>query len=140
MVRKSLLVAIRLLVSLNLLYAAIFLKFAGVPLSVAAFTAMSNAAHGLISQPVFRIVSGVVETALALLFLIPRTARYACCAYCRGDDRCSSEPLFLLGYGWFFVDALAVFVLPCLYLFLTRAQSGVDGSVGTARAKNIYLR
>ncbi len=54
MVRKSRLFAIRLLVSLNLLYAAIFLKFAGVPLSVAAFTEMSNALHGLISQPVFR--------------------------------------------------------------------------------------
>ena len=66
MARKYVLFAIRLVVSLNLLYAAICLKFAGVPLSVAVFTAMSNAALGLISQPVFRIGSGVAETVLAL--------------------------------------------------------------------------
>jgi hypothetical protein len=45
---KSLaLLAIRLLVSVNLLYAAFFLKFAGVPDSVALFTQMSQAVHGL---------------------------------------------------------------------------------------------
>jgi putative oxidoreductase len=46
--RRSLLV-IRLLVSANLLYAAIFLKFAAVPDSVALFTQMSQAVHGLVS-------------------------------------------------------------------------------------------
>jgi len=53
--RKLALLAIRLLVSVNLLYAAVFLKFAGVPGSVTLFTQMSQTVHGLISQPVFRL-------------------------------------------------------------------------------------
>src|SRR5437660_11544047 len=73
--KKFGLVAIRLMVSVNLLYAAIFAKFAGVPQSVALFTQMSQAVDGLISQPVFRLGSGVVETMVAVLFLIPKTAR-----------------------------------------------------------------
>ena len=51
--KKLVLVAIRLLVAVNLLYAAIFLKFAGVPGSVTLFTQMSQAVHGLISQRYF---------------------------------------------------------------------------------------
>jgi uncharacterized membrane protein YphA (DoxX/SURF4 family) len=137
MARKSLLLAIRVLVSLNLLYAAIFLKFAGVPLSVAAFTAMSNAAHGLISQPVFRIGSGVVETVLALLFLIPRTAKYAAALIPIWMIGALLSHIFVLGYGWLFVDALAIFLLPCLYLFLTRTQSGDNGSYGAATTKTV---
>jgi len=73
--KKLTLLAIRVLVSLNLLYAAIFLKFAGVPDSVTLFTQMSQAVHGLVSQPVFRLGSGVFETAVAILLLIPKTAR-----------------------------------------------------------------
>src|ERR1700676_4238587 len=69
--------AIRVLVSVNLLYAAIFLKFAGVPGSVALFTQMSKAVHGLVSQPVFRLGSGAFETVVAVLLLIPTTARLA---------------------------------------------------------------
>ena len=42
------LVAIRLMVSVNLLYAAIFAKFAGIPQSVALFTQMSQTVHGLV--------------------------------------------------------------------------------------------
>ena len=122
MARKSMLFAIRLLVSLNLLYAVIFLKFAGVPLSVAAFTEMSNAAQGLISQPVFRIGSGVVETVLALLFLIPRTAKYTAALIAVWMIGPILSHILVLGYGWFFVDALAIFVLPCLYLFLARNE------------------
>ena len=72
--RNTQLLGIRLLVALNFL-PAVFFKFAGVPLSVALFTAMSNAVHGLVSQPVFRLGSGTVETVLVLLFLIPGTAR-----------------------------------------------------------------
>src|SRR6266852_6389175 len=65
--KRIALLAIRLLVSVNLLYAAIFLKFAGVPDSVTLFMKMSQAVHGLVSQPVFRLGSGVFETvALAL--------------------------------------------------------------------------
>ena len=52
------LVVIRLLLAANLLYAAIFLQFAGVPTSVGLFTHMSQAVHGLVSQPVFRLGSG----------------------------------------------------------------------------------
>jgi hypothetical protein len=40
--KRLALIAIRLSVSANLLYAAIFLKFAGVPGSVALFTQMSQ--------------------------------------------------------------------------------------------------
>jgi putative oxidoreductase len=137
MARKSVLFGIRLLVSLNLLYAAILLKFAGAPLSVAAFTGMSNAAHGLISQPVFRIGSGVVETVLALLFLVPKTARYAAALIALWMLAALLSHIFVLGYGWLFADAVAIFVLPCLYLFLTRTQSGGDGSDGATRAKTI---
>jgi hypothetical protein len=122
MARKSLLIAIRLFVSLNLFYTAIILKLAGAPLSVAVFTIMSNAVHGLISQPVFRIGSGVVETVLALLFLIPRTAKYAAALIAVWMIGPILSHIFVLGYGWFFVDALVIFVLPCLYLFLTRSE------------------
>jgi len=50
------------LVSANLLYAAIFLKFAGVPGSVALFNQMSQAVHGWYLSRVFRLGSGVFET------------------------------------------------------------------------------
>src|SRR5258708_22701214 len=75
--RRLALLAIRLLVSANLLYAAIFLKFAGAPGSVALFEKMSQAAHGLVSQPVFRLGSAVFETVVAILLLIPQTTRLA---------------------------------------------------------------
>src|SRR5260370_12951744 len=75
--RRLALLAIRLLVSVNLLYAAIFLKFAGAPGSVALFEKMSQAAHGLVSQPVFRLGSRVFETVVAILLLIPNTTRLA---------------------------------------------------------------
>src|SRR5258708_24486111 len=73
--KRLALLAIRLFVSVNLLYAAIFLKFAGVPDSVTLFTQMSRTVHGLVSQPVFRLGSGVFETVVAVLLLIPKTAR-----------------------------------------------------------------
>src|SRR6266478_2460067 len=74
--KRLALLAIRLLVSVNLLYAAIFLKFAGVPGSVTLFTHMSQTVHGLVSQPVFWLGSGVFETVLAVLLLVPKTARF----------------------------------------------------------------
>src|SRR5437879_11810795 len=73
--KKLALLAIRLFISVNLLYAAIFLKFAGAPGSVTLFTHMSQAVHGLVSQPVFRLGSGVFETVVAILLLLPKTAR-----------------------------------------------------------------
>jgi hypothetical protein len=63
--KRFALLAIRLFVPVNLLYAAIFLKFAGVADSVTLFAQMSHAVHGLVSQPVFRLGSGVFETVVA---------------------------------------------------------------------------
>jgi chromate transport protein ChrA len=121
--KRFALVAIRLMVSVNLLYAAIFLKFAGVPQSVALFTQMSQAVHGLISQPVFRLGSGVFETTVAVLFLIPKTARLGARLVIAWMTAIILSHIFVLGYGWFFVDALMVMVLAVIYLLLTRRQA-----------------
>src|SRR5260221_13942924 len=69
--KRLALLAIRLLASVNLLYAAIFLKFAAGPDSVTLFTQMSQAVHGLVSQPVFRLGSAVFETVGAVLLPLP---------------------------------------------------------------------
>jgi hypothetical protein len=126
--RNTLLLAIRIVIALNFL-PAIFFKFAGVPLSVALFTAMSNAVHGLISQPVFRLGSGTIETLLVLLLLVPRTARLGAALIAIWMVGAILSHIFVLGYGFFFFSALANFFLSCLYLFLTRTQSnqGLSG-------------
>jgi hypothetical protein len=128
------LLAIRLLVSVNLLYAAIFLKFAGVPGSVTLFTQMSQTVHGLVSQPVFRLGSGVFETVMAVLLLIPKTARLGARLTVVWMTAVLLSHIFVLGYGWFFIDALMVMLLAVIYLLLTRRQShrGEPESVGTA--------
>jgi hypothetical protein len=108
--------AIRLLVSVNLLYAAIFLKFAGAPASVALFTRMSQAVHGLIPQPVFRLGSGAFETVVAVLFLIPKTARLGAGLSVVWMTAVILSHIVVLGYGWFFVDALMVMLLAMIYL------------------------
>jgi chromate transport protein ChrA len=123
MSKRLALLAIRLLVSVNLLYAAIFLKFAGVPDSVILFTQMSQAVHGLVSQPVFRLGSGAFETVVAALFLIPKTARLGARLTVVWMTPVLLSHIFVLGYGWFFVDALMVMVLAVIYLLLTRRQS-----------------
>jgi hypothetical protein len=115
--------AIRLLVSVNLLYAAIFLKFAGVPGSVALFTVMSQAVHGLVSQPVFRLGSGAFETMVAVLLLIQPTARLGASLTVVWMSAVILSHIFVLGYGWFFVDAVIVMVLAVIYLLLTRRHS-----------------
>ncbi|HET7108350.1 MAG TPA: hypothetical protein VFI38_16170 [Candidatus Acidoferrum sp.] len=120
MSRGLALLAIRLLVSVNLLYAAIFLKFAGVPGSVALFTRMSQTVHGLISQPVFRLGSGVFETMVAVLFLIPKTARLGAKLVILWMTAIILSHIFVLGYGLFFVDALVLMLLAFIYLLLTR--------------------
>ena len=120
------LVAIRLLVSVNLLYAAVFAKFAGVPQSVALFTQMSQAVHGLISQPVFRLGSGVFETMVAVLFLIPKTARLGARLVIVWMTAIILSHIFVLGYGVFFVDALVLMLLAVSYLLLARRQSQWD--------------
>ena len=131
--KRLTLLAIRLLVSVNLLYAAIFLKFAGVPDSVILFTEMSQATHGLVSQTVFRLGSGVLETAVSVLLLIPKTARSGATLITVWMTAVILSHIFVLGYGWFFVDALVVMVLTVIYLMLTRRHShwNESESVGT---------
>src|SRR5580700_1419114 len=121
--RKLALLAIRWLVSVNLLYAAIFLKFAGAPGSVALFTQMSRTVHGLVSQPVFRLGSGVFETVMAVLLLIPKTARLGAGLTVVWMTAVILSHIFVLGYGWFFIDALMVMVLAVIYLLLTHRHS-----------------
>jgi len=134
--RKLALLAIRLLVSVNLLYAAVFLKFAGVPGSVTLFTQMSQTVHGLISQLVFRLGSGAFETVMAVLLLIPKTARLGARLTVMWMIAVILSHIFVLGYGWFFIDALVVMLLAVIYLLLTRGQShrGEPESVGTMAA------
>ncbi len=118
---KTALSVIRWIVGLNLLYGAIFYKLAGVPFSVSLFTTMSNAVHGLVSQPVFRIGTGIIETVCAILFLIPKTARTGAriiVIYMLGPI---FSHLLVLGCdNWGFPIALATFLLPCFYLYSTR--------------------
>ena len=132
--KKVALLAIRLLVAVNLLYAAIFLKFAAVPDSVALFTRMSQAVHGLVSQPVFRLGSGVFETMLAVLLVIPKTARLGARLVILWMTSIILSHIFVLGYGLFFVDALVLMVLAVSYLLLTRRHFGEFESVGKTAA------
>ena len=121
--RRLVLLAIRLLVTMNLLYAAIFLKFAGAPGSVALFNQMSQAVHGLVSQPVFRLGSGAFETVLAVLLLIPKAVRFGAGLITVWMTAVILSHIFVLGYGPFFVDALMVMLLAVIYLSLTRRHS-----------------
>jgi len=134
--KRLVLLAIRLFVSGNLLYAAIFLKFAGVPGSVILFTQMSQAVHGWVSQSVFRLGSGMFETVVAVLLLIPKTARLAAGLTVVWMTAVILSHIFVLGYGWFFVDAFMVMLLAFSYLLLTRRQSdwGESESVRTMAA------
>src|SRR6201990_826773 len=121
--KRVALLAIRLFVSTNLLYAAIFLKFAGVSDSVNLFTQMSQAVHGLVSQQAFRLGSGVFETVVSVLLLIPKTARLGVRLTVVWMTAVILSHIFVLGYSWFFVDALMVMLLAVTYLLLTRRQS-----------------
>jgi hypothetical protein len=91
---------------------------------------MSNAFHGLVSQPVFRLASGTFETVIVLLFLIPKTARHGAALIAVWMFAAILSHIFVLGYGLFFVGALATFFLACLYLFLTSTQLTPAVSVG----------
>src|SRR5260221_14763463 len=112
------LLAIRLLVSVNLLYAAIFAKFAGVPQSVALFTQMSQAAHGLISQPIFRLGSGVFETMVAVFFLIPKIARMGGGLVILWINTIIFSNIFVFGFGWVFVDFFVLTLVAVSFFFL----------------------
>jgi hypothetical protein len=132
--KRLALLAIRLLVSVNLLYAAIFLKFAGVPSSVALFTQMSQVVHGLVSQSVFRLGAGAFETVVAILLLIPKTARLAAGLTVVWMTTVILSHIFVLGYGWFFFDALMLMVLAVIFILLTRTHSHWGESLGTMAA------
>ena len=140
--RRLALLAIRLLMSVNLLYAAIFLKFAGAPGSVALFDQMSQAVHGLVSQPVFRLGSGAFETVVAVLLLIPKAARFAAGLIVVWMTAVILSHIFVLGYGLFFVDALMVMLLAVIYLSLTRRRSrwSERESVGTISAVQTHQK
>ena len=141
--KRLALLAIRLFVSVNLLYAAIFLKFAkGVPGSVTVFTQMSQAVHGLVSQPVFRLKSGVFETVMAVLLLIPKTARLGAGLTVGWMTTVVLSHIFVLGYGWFFADALMVMLLAVIYVLLTRRHShwGEPESVRTTAALQTHKK
>jgi hypothetical protein len=94
-----------------------------VPDSVTLFTQMSRTVHGLVSQPVFRLGSGVFETVVAVLLLIPKTARLGARLTVVWMTAVILSHIFVLGYGWFFVDALMVMVLAIIYLLLTPGHS-----------------
>ena len=98
------------------------------------FTQMSQAVHGLVSQPVFRFGSGAFETVVAVLLLIPKTARLGAGLTVMWMAAVILSHIFVLGYGWFFVDALVVTMLVVIYLLLTRRHShgAKPESVGTA--------
>ncbi len=84
---------------------------------------MSLAVHGLVSEPVLRLAAGTFELVGAVLFIIPRTARFgAAFVACYMCGPILSH-VFVLGYGLAFVDALATFALPIVYLLLTRDDS-----------------
>ena len=133
MITRLTLVAIRLFLAANLLYGAIFLKFAGVPGAVALFAEMSRAFHGFISQPLFRLSSAVFETLVAILLLIPKTARLGAGLTVVWMTAVFLSHIFVLGYGGFFVDALLMMVLAVSYLRLTSRQSTRDELKALAR-------
>jgi chromate transport protein ChrA len=140
--KRLALLAIRLLVSVNLLYAAIFLKFAGVSDAVTLFTQMSQAVHGLVSQPVFRLGSGAFETVVAVLLLVPKTARLGARLTVVWMTAVILSHILVLGYGGFFVDALMVMLLAVIYLLLARRQSHwrETESVGTMAAVQTHKK
>jgi hypothetical protein len=75
----------------------------------------------LVSQPVFRLGSGVFETVVAVLLLIPKTARLAAGLTVIWMTAVILSHIFVLGYGPFFVDALILMLLAVIYLWLTPA-------------------
>jgi hypothetical protein len=75
----------------------------------------------------------VFETMVAVLFLIPKTARLGAELVVVWMTAIILSHIFVLRYGLFFVDALMVMLLGVSYLSLTRRQShwGDPERVGT---------
>ena len=70
-----------------------------------------------------RLGSGAFETVVAVLLLIRKTARLGAGLTVVWMTAEILSHIFVLGYGWFFVDALMVMVLGVIYLLLTGSQS-----------------
>jgi hypothetical protein len=79
--------------------------------------------HGWVSQPIFRLGSGAFETVAAILLLIPKTARWAAGLIVVWMTAVILSHILVLGYGWFFIDALMVMLLAVIYVSLTRRRS-----------------
>ena len=63
------------------------------------------------------------ETVVAVLLLIPKTARLGARLTVVWMTPVILSHIFVLGHGWFFVDALVVMLLAVIYLLLTRMLS-----------------
>jgi len=79
---------------------------------------------------------------VAVLFLIPKTARLGARLVILWMTAIILSHIFVLGYGLFFVDALVLTLLAVSYLLLTRRQShlGAPGSVGTMAAVQTHRK
>ncbi len=73
---------------------------------------------------------------MAVLFLIPKTARLGAKLVILWMTAIILSHIFVLGYGVFFVDALVLMVLAVIYLLLAHRQSyrGEPESLGTMAA------
>jgi chromate transport protein ChrA len=60
---------------------------------------------------------------VAVLLLLPKTSRLGAGLTVVWMTSVILSHIFVLGYGWFFVDALMVMVLAVIYLLLTRRHS-----------------
>ena len=87
-----------------------------------------------------RLGSGVFETVVAVLLLIPKTARLGAKLIVVWMSAVVLSHIFVLGYGWFFVDALMVMALAVTHVWLTRRHPhwGEPESVGTTAALQTY--
>jgi len=79
---------------------------------------------------------------VAVLFLIPKTARLGARLVILWMTAIILSHIFVLGYGLFFVDALVLTLLAVSYLLLTRRQShwGEPESVGTMAAVQTHRK
>jgi chromate transport protein ChrA len=78
----------------------------------------------------------VFETVVAVLLLIPKTARLGAGLTVGWMTAIVLSHIFVLGYGWFFADALMVMLLAVVYVLLTSRHShwGEPESVRTTAA------
>src|SRR5258708_16559354 len=80
---------------------------------------MSQAVHGLVSQPVFRLGSGAFETVVAVLLLIPKTARLGARLTVLWMTAVILSHIFVLGYGGVFFRCFFLVVPAGLFFFFS---------------------